>query len=149
MEVLSVLLVGSVVTWLMYQNINKVTAKLETDKGGSFEAYAAFASKITDHIRKVKNDLDKDIETYYPRFKPQENCDTQKTVKDLLDLIRKTAVFETVMARRKTPKEVEAALGQILGELDEIIRKSCADGDRLAEEVKESLYKEYQKIHTS
>jgi len=149
MEVLSVLLVGSVVTWLMYQNINKITANLEVEKEGSFEAYATFASKITDHIRKVKNDLDKDIETYYPRFKPHEHCDTQKTVKELLDLIRKTAVFETVMARRKTPKEVEAALGQILGEFDAIIRNNCTDGDRLAEEVKESLYKEYQKIHSS
>ena len=149
MEVFSVLLVGSLVTWLMYQNINKITAKLELEKGGSFEAYADFASKITDHIRKVKNDLDKDIETYYRKFKPKEACDTGKTIKELLDLIRRAALFETVMARRKTPKEVEASLVQILGEFDEIIRKSCIDGDKLAEEVKESLYKEYQKIHSS
>ncbi|RUM62952.1 MAG: hypothetical protein DSZ05_09380 [Sulfurospirillum sp.] len=149
MEALSVLLVGSVVTWLMYQNIQKVTAKLETQKGASFETYAAFASKITDHIRKVKNDLDEDSETYYRRFKPNETCDTKKTIKELLDLIRRTALFETVMAKRKTPKEIEASLGEILGDFDKIIRQSCADGDRLAEEVRESLHQAYRKIYTS
>ncbi len=149
MEVLSVLLVGSIVTYLMYQNITKVTANLEVEKGGSFEAYAAFASKITNHIRRVKNDLDKDMESSYPRFHPTETCDTEATVKALLDLLRQTAFFETVMAKRKTPKEVEASLGEILGKFDEIIRTSCVDGDRLAEEVKESLYREYQKIRTS
>ena len=148
MEALSVLLVGSVVTWLMYQNIQKVIAKLETQKGASFETYAAFASKITDHIRKVKNDLDEDSETYYRRFKPNETCDTKKTIKELLDLIRRTALFETVMAKRKTPKEIEASLGEILGDFDKIIRQSCADGDRLAEEVRESLHKAYRKIYT-
>jgi valyl-tRNA synthetase len=149
MEVLSVLLVGSIVTYLMYQNISKVTSKLESEKGGSFEAYARFASKITDHIRRVKNDLDKDIDSSYPRFTPLESCNTEKTVQELLDLIRRTAFFETVMAKRKTPKEVEASLGEILGQLDEIIKKSCVNGEELAEEVKESLYKEYQKIHSS
>jgi hypothetical protein len=149
MEVLSVLLVGSIVTYLMYQNISKVTSKLESEKGGSFEAYARFASKITDHIRRVKNDLDKDIDSSYPRFTPLESCNTGKTVQELLDLIRRTAFFETVMAKRKTPKEVEASLGEILGQLDEIIKKSCVNGEELAEEVKESLYKEYQKIHSS
>ena len=147
MEVLSVLLVGSIVTYFMYQNISKITSNLDVQKGGSFESYAHFASAITDHIRKVKNDLDKDIDSADPRFCPNETCDTQKTVKALLDLIRKTAFFETVMAKRKTPKEVESALGEILAELDEIIKKSCVDGEKLAEEVKESLYKEYQKIH--
>ncbi len=148
MEVLSVLLVGSVVTYLMYQNINKVTSSLEIGKNSSFESYAAFAAAITDHIRKIKNDIDKDIDSSYPRFCPKEDCDTKKTVGELLDLIRKTSLYETVMAKRKTSKEVESELGKILGELDEIIKKSCIDGERLAQEVKDSLYKEYQKVHS-
>jgi len=147
MEVLSVLVVGSIVTYLMFQNINKITSNLEIEKAGSFESYAAFAGKITDHIRKVKNDLDKDITCSDPKFCPKEDCDTEATVKELLDLLRQTAFFETVMAKRKTPKEVEASLAEILSKLDEIIKKSCVDGEKLAEEVRDRLYEEYQKIH--
>jgi len=147
MEVLSVVLVGSIVTYLMYQNINKVTSKLELSKTGTFEAYAQFASTITDHIRKVKNDLDKDIESNDPIFRLNQTCDSKKTVSDLLDLIRKTALYETVMAKRKPAKEVESELGKILSALDAIIRSSCENGDVLADEVKERLYQEYQKIY--
>ncbi len=148
MEVLSVLLVGSIVTYLMYQNINKVTSSLEISKGGTFESYAAFAAAITDHIRKVKNDMDEDTESSYPRFRPNPQCDTKKTVKELLDLIRKTALYETVMAKRKTSKEVETELGKILTKLDTLIKESCVDGERLADEVRDALHKEYQKIHS-
>ena len=147
MEVLSVLLVGSIVTYLMYQNINKVTASLEVDKGSSFESYAIFASSISEHIRKVKNDLDKDIESTYPRFNPHKECDEQQSVKKLLDLLRKTALYETVMAKRKAPKDIEKELGSILSEFDAIIRESCVEGDMLADDVKNALYKEYKKIH--
>lgn len=146
MEVLSVLLVGSIVTFFMYQNINKITSNLALDKSGTFEEYAAFAAKVSEHIRKVKNDLDKDITCSDPVFCPKEECDTEKSVKDLLDLLRSSAFFETVMAKRKTPKEVEAAMADILQKLDEIIRKSCVNGDELADAVRDRLYEEYQKI---
>lgn len=147
MEVLSVLLVGSIVTYLMYQNINKVTSTLEVDKSSSFESYAIFASSISEHIRKVKNDLDKDIESTYPRFNAHKECDEKQSVKKLLDLLRKTALYETVMAKRKAPKEIEKELGSILKEFDAIIRESCIEGDMLADDVKNALYKEYKKIN--
>ncbi len=147
MEVLSVLLVGSIITYMMYQNINKVTSSIDTKKTTSHEAYAFFASSISEHIRKVKNDLDKDIESSYPRFNPHKDCDEEKSVKKLLDLLRKTAVYETVMAKNKAPKDVEKELSSILIEFDNIIRESCVDGDMLADDVKNALYKEYQKIH--
>ncbi len=147
MEVLSVLLVGSVVTYLMYQNIQRVTSKLDLQKGGSFESYAAFAAAVSDQIRKVKNDLDKDIQSSDPIFRAKADCDTRESVKKLLDLIRESAFFETVMAKRKTPKEVEAAMADILDRLDRVIRECCVEGERLADEVRERLYREYQKIH--
>jgi hypothetical protein len=146
MEVISVLLVGSIVTYFMYQNINKITSNLALEKSGTFEEYAAFAAKVTEHIRKVKNDLDKDITCSDPLFCPKEDCDAEQSVKELLDLLRSSAFYETVMAKRKTPKEVEAAMAEILQKLDAIIRKSCVDGDKLADMVRDRLYEEYQKI---
>ena len=148
MEVLSVLLVGSIITYLMYQNINKVTSSLEISKSGSFEAYAAFAAAITEHIRKIKNDIDEDNNSEYPKFQPKPQCDRKKTVRELLDLIRKTALYETVMAKRKSAKEVEAELGKILSRLDSVIKDNCIDGETVANEVRDALYAEYQKIHT-
>ncbi len=146
MEILSVLVVGSIVTWLMYQNINKVTANLPTEKKGSFESYAAFAGKMSEMIRKVKNDLDKDITSSHPIFVAKESCDTEARVKELLDLLRQSAFYETVMAKRKTPKEIEAAMAEILQKLDAIIISCCVEGEKLAEEVRENLHREYQKI---
>jgi len=146
MEILSVLVVGSIVTYLMYQNINKITSNLETEKEGSFESYAAFAGKVTDRIRKIKNDLDKDIPSSNPICRPKEGCDCEAKVKALLDLLRQSAFYETVMAKRKTPAEIEAALAEILGKLDDIVRVACADGDRLADQIRDELHAEYQKI---
>lgn len=146
MEVLSVLLVGSIVTWLMYQNINRVTSNLKPEKSGSFDDYAAFAAKVSEQIRKVKNDLDKDITTSHPTFFAKEDCDSAKAVKELLDLLRQVSLYETVMAKRKTPKEIEAAMADILGKFDTIIRNCCQHGDKLADMVRDALHEEYQKI---
>ncbi len=146
MEILSVLVVGSIVTYLMYQNINKITSNLETEKRGDFASYAAFAGKVTDRIRKIKNALDKDIATSDPICRPKEGCDCDATVKELLDLLRQSAFYETVMAKRKTPDEIEAALAEILGKLDRIVRTACIDGDRLADRIRNELHAEYQKI---
>ncbi len=146
MEVISVLLVGSIVTFFMYRNINKITENLALEKNGTFEEYAAFASAVSETIRNVKNDLDRDIGRSHPIFIAKETCDTDRAVKELLDLLRATSFYETVMARRKTPKEVEAAMAETLTKLDAIIRRCCQDGDRLADELKERLHEEYQKI---
>lgn len=148
MEILSVLVVGSVVTWLMYQNINKVTANMPSEKHGSFESYAAFAATVSDMIRKVKNDLDEDMNSTHPLFVAKEDCDTKARVKELLDLLRQSAFYETVMAKRKTAEEAEAAMAKILHKLDTIISTCCINGEKLAEEVRENLHREYQKIET-
>jgi hypothetical protein len=130
----------------MYQNINRVTANLPPEKTGSFESYAAFAGKMSEMIRKVKNDLDKDINSSHPVFVAKEGCDTKTSVKALLDLLRESAFYETVMAKRKTPKETEAAMVSILKKLETIIRECCVDGEKLADEVRDNLSEEYQKI---
>ncbi len=146
MEVLSVLVVGSIVTYLMYQNINKITSNLELQKTGTFEEYAAFAAKVSEQIRKVKNDLDKDMLSSDPICHAKENCDCPKNIKALLDLLRETAFYETVMAKRKTPKEVEQAMADILSRFEAVILESCTEGEALAGKIRDYLHSEYQKI---
>lgn len=146
MDVMSVMLVGGLVTYFMYLNINKVTQNLEESKKGSFESYADFSAKIQEYIREVKKDLDDDIECDDPKYRKNETCDSKQVTKELTDLIRKSSFYETMMARRKDPKEVEAGLMEILTQFDEIVRSNCVDGEMLADELSDILAEEYRRI---
>ncbi len=146
MDVMSVVFVGGLVTYFMYLNINKVTQNLEETKKGSFESYATFSAKIQEYIRAVKKDLDDDIDCDAPKYCNNETCDSKKVTKELADLIRKSSFYETMLAKRKDPKEVEAGLMKILTQFDEIVRSNCIDGDILADELQDMLAVDYQRI---
>jgi hypothetical protein len=146
MDVMSVVLVGGLVTYFMYLNINKVTQNLEETKTGSFESYAKFSAKIQEYIRSVKKGLDDDIECEESKYCKNDSCDSKAVTKELADLIRKSSFYETMLAKRKDPKEVEAALIDILSKFDDIVRKNCIDGDMLADELQDMLAVDYKKI---
>ncbi len=146
MDVVSVIFVGGLVTYFMYLNINKVTQNLDDNKTGSFESYASFSAKIQEYIRVVKRDLDDDMECEDPRYCKNESCDSKQVTKDLADLIRKSSFYETMLAKRKDPKEVEAGLMDILTQFDEIVRTKCIDGDMLADEFQDMLSEDYKRI---
>ncbi len=146
MDVVSVVFVGGLVTYFMYLNINKVTQNLDDNKTGSFESYASFSAKIQEYIRVVKRDLDDDMECEDPRYCKNESCDSKQVTKDLADLIRKSSFYETMLAKRKDPKEVEAGLMDILTQFDEIVRTKCIDGDMLADELQDMLSEDYKRI---
>ncbi|HIP03387.1 MAG TPA: hypothetical protein EYH01_08725 [Campylobacterales bacterium] len=146
MDVISVVFVGGLVTYFMYLNINKVTQNLDDNKKGSFESYASFSAKIQEYIRAVKRDLDDDMECEDPRYCKNETCDSKKVTKELVDLIRKSSFYETMLAKRKDPKDVEAGLMDILSQFDEIVRTQCIDGDMLADELQDMLAQDYKRI---
>ncbi|MCH9813931.1 MAG: hypothetical protein K0U47_08325 [Epsilonproteobacteria bacterium] len=146
MDVMSVVLVGGLVTYFMYLNINKVTQNLEESKQGSFESYANFSAKVQEYIREVKKDLDDDMECEDPKYCKTESCDSKQVTKALADLIRKSSFYETMLAKRKDPKEVEAGLMDILTQFDVIVRENCIDGDVLADELQDMLAQDYQRI---
>jgi hypothetical protein len=146
MDVISVVFVGGLVTYFMYLNINKVTQNLDANKKGSFESYASFSAKIQEYIRTVKRDLDDDMECEEPRYCKNETCNSKKVTKELVDLIRKSSFYETMLAKRKDPKEVETGLMNILTEFDEIVRSNCINGDMLADELQDMLSQDYKRL---
>ncbi len=146
MDVMSVVFVGGLVTYFMYLNINKVTQNLDDSKTGSFESYASFSAKIQEYIRSVKRDLDDDMECDDPQYCKNETCDSKKVTKELVDLIRKSSFYETMLAKRKDPKDVEAGLMAILTQFDEIVRNNCIDGDMLADKLQDMLAQDYKRI---
>jgi hypothetical protein len=146
MDIMSVVLVGGLVTYFMYININKVTKNLDETKKGSFEAYANFSAKIQEYIRSVKKGLDDDMDSDGSKFKKNESCDSKLATKELTDLIRKSSFYETMLAKRKDPKDVEAGLMEILTKFDAIVRGNCIDGDMLADELQTALAQDYQRI---
>jgi len=146
MDVMSVVFVGGLVTYFMYLNINKVTQNLDDNKTGSFESYARFSAKIQEYIRSVKKGLDDDMECDDDKYCKNESCDSKQVTKDLADLIRKSSFYETMLAKRKEPKEVEAGLMDILTQFDEIVRSNCIDGDMLADELQDMLSQDYKRI---
>jgi hypothetical protein len=146
MDIMSVVLVGGLITYLMYQNINKITQNIEATKGGSFESYAKFSAKIQEYIRGVKKDLDDDMEIDEPTYFKNDSCDSKTVTKELADLIRKSSFYETLLAKRKDPKETEAGLLEILKQFDHIIRNNCVDGELLANKLQDQLAQDYQRM---
>lgn len=145
-DIFSVVLVGSVVTYFMYQNINKVTQVIEEKTKDNSPRYARFSVKIQEYIRALKKDLDDDIECSNPRFCKNEHCDDQKVLRELNELIRKASFYETVLAKNKSRKEVEADFVEILKRLEAVVAQNCINGTQEAEKLKEELSQEYQKI---
>ncbi len=146
MDIVSVLLVGSIVSYLMYKNINTITEKLDENSEGGYERFAAFAALVIDEIRQLKRDLDDEIKKEHPIYRKKEGMDTRDIVKKLGDLIRQTSFYETVLAKRKPAKEAEAELAEILLDLDRIIREYCESGDVLADRLREKLQHAYEEL---
>jgi len=145
-DIFSVVLVGSVVTYFMYQNINKVTQAIDEKTKDNSPRYSMFSVKIQEYIRALKKDLDEEIECSNPRFCKNESCDDKVVTRELNDLIRKASFYETVLAKSKSRKEAEADFVEILERLEAVVVKNCVNGSEEAQKLKEEIFNEYQKI---
>ncbi len=145
-DIFSVVLVGSIVTYFMYQNINKVTEAIDLKTKDNSPRFSMFAVKIQEYIRALKKDLDEDVESSNPRFLKNESCDEKSVTRELNDLIRKASFYETVLAKKKTKREAEADFVDILERLEAVVAKNCINGSQEAEKLKDEIFSEYQRI---
>jgi len=145
-DIFSVVLVGSVVTYFMYQNINKVTQAIDEKTKDNSPRYAIFSVKIQEYIRALKKDLDEDIECSNPRFCRNDACDDKSVTRELNDLIRKASFYETVLAKNKSRSDAEEDFVEILKRLEAVVVQNCINGAQEAEKLKDEIFDEYQRI---
>ncbi len=147
MELLSAVLVGSIMSFLVYRNLSKITKSIdEKSNKGNFNSYADFSVKIQEHIRQVKKDLDDDLDSSDPKYIKNESCDTKNITKELNELIRKASFYETVLSKSQSKEEIESGFIDILTKLEEIVKNNCIDGEKKAEELKEEFFRYYQQL---
>ena len=136
----SVVLVGSVVAYIMYQNINSVTKNIEKKSPKAYDFFANLAGAAIEYIKDIKRDLNNKREN--PEF--FAIIDKEKALNELDDYIRKLAFYETVLAKKKSIEEVESEIAEVFINFDEFLSKSFKDGELKAKNLRESLQKIYQ-----
>ncbi len=141
-----ILIIVAVVVFFMYRNINKITANIDTIDNKSFEIYAKYVRIIEKYIKEIQENIDKNSVLNDEKY-ILTNQDKKDDISDkLFDIIRSLAFFETVQAKKKDKKEIESQLFDILISLDGIIKENFKNGESLADELRENLKKEYQKL---
>ncbi|NLC27630.1 MAG: hypothetical protein GX780_02530 [Campylobacteraceae bacterium] len=137
---LPAIVVAAIVAMVMVKQIKFLTQKL--DAKGEFqtgETYASFASEIQEIIRQIKSDIDPNRSSRSPKYILNDNADADAVLEDLSDMVRTLVFFETMNAKRKSPKEVESDLFKLLSELDAFVVKNIKNGELLADELREEL----------
>jgi len=138
----SVVLVGGVVAYLMYQNINKVTANVEKKSSKGYEFFANLAGAAIEYIKDIKRDIIGKNEN--PEFILVNKENQEKVLKELDDFIRKLAFYETILAKKKEMEDIEQEMAEIFINFDTFIKENFVNGEEKADNIRESLHKIYQ-----
>ncbi len=145
-QLIPVLMIVGMVAFVMIRQIGKITKNTETKQTGSFEKYAKFSSIIQEYVREIKASVDTSRESEDRKFKLVEGRNENQALEKLSDFIRKLVFFETMMAKQKNPKEIEAELFEVLNGLETFLKEFCEDGENLSEELREVLLEAYEQI---
>jgi len=140
-DIFSALMVGSIIAFLLYKNLKKITDRLDIIEDSSFEIYLNFAVKAEEYLREIKNDIEKE-----EKFFLKERTKKKEIAEKFLDLIRELLFFETIQAKQMKKAEAEEKLFEILSSADEIIRKEIKEGEKIADSLREKLLNDYEKI---
>ncbi len=140
-DIFSALMVGSIIAFLLYKNLKKITDRLDVIEDSSFEIYSNFAVKAEEYLREIKNDIEKEEKLFL-----KERTKKKEIAEKFLDLIRELLFFETIQAKQMKKAEAEEKLFEILSSADEIIRKEIKEGEKIADSLREKLLNDYEKI---
>ena len=137
---IGVVVVGGVVAYIMYQNINKVTQNIEKKSDKGYEFFANLAGAAIEYIKDIKRDINGKNEN--PTFVAKN--DKEQVMKDLDDFIRKLAFYETILAKKKDVETIEEEMAEIFINFDEFIKNNFENGEKLADKIRNSLKEIYQ-----
>lgn len=151
-QLIPVLMIVGMVAVIMVRQINKISSKAGEHplavSTPNFERYAKFSSIIQEHVREIKHALDSSkIKEEETPFKLQEGRNEAQALEKLSDFIRKLVFFETMMAKQKSAKEIEAELFEVLTALEKFLGEFCVEGEALAEALRERLLEAYQQLN--
>ncbi len=145
-QLIPVLMIVGMVAFVMIRQIGKITGGIDTKQTGSFERYAKFSSIIQEYVREIKSSMDTSKEKENPKYRLVSGRNENQALEKLSDFIRKLVFFETMMAKQKNPKEIEAELFEVLTGLETFLKEFCEDGDNLSEELRNNLLEAYEKL---
>lgn len=138
-EFLIAISVGSLVAFILFYNIKEITKKIEKEEDKS-SFYSSFSLKIEERLREIRDNVQKDILKL-------ENENLKKEFEDKIsDLIRDTLFFETIEAKKLNNEKAEERLFKILSNTEEIIKKYLKEGEKIADNLREKLYDDYEQI---
>ena len=140
---IGVVVVGGIVAYIMYQNINKVTQNIEKKSDKGYDFFANLAGAAIEYIKDIKRDINGKNEN--PSFIVKSDKEKDSVLKGLDDFIRKLAFYETVLAKKKDIETIEEEIAKIFMEFDEFVANNFENGEELADKIRNSLKEIYQK----
>lgn len=146
-QLIPVLMVVAMVAFVLVKQIGKLTTKLDTFADeSSYDRYAKFSAIIQERVREIKQSLDSSKSPSERPFKLVEGKNEEEALELLSNFIRKLVFFETMMAKKKSSKEIEADLFELLSHLDTFLKEYCIEGEALSDALRESLLKAYEQL---
>jgi len=147
-QLVPVIFVAGFIAFILMKQIRHVTDNLDngnhTINDNIFEKYSNFSVVIQNAIRAIKKELDSSKEKESVRFVLLESKNEEDSIEILSDFLRKLVFFETLLAKQKSKDEIESELFAILSSLDVFIKENCVNGEELSEELKDSLFSQYE-----
>lgn len=142
-----VIFVVAMIAFILMKQVNHVAESLDI-KGdtNSFDKYSKFSVSIQNHIRAIKLDIDSSKQIENPKYVLLDKELEEDSLEKLSDFLRKLVFFETLLAKNKSPNEIEGELFIILSELDTFLKQNFIDGEILADELRDNLMSEYEGI---
>lgn len=146
-QLLPVLMIVMMVAFVLAKQIGKITTKLDTfSKTESYERYAKFSSIIQEEVREIKQSIDSSKNLEERPYVLLEGKDEGEALELLSDNIRKLVFFETLMAKQKSVREIEAELFDVLNGLENFLKEFCVDGEALSDALRERLLEAYERL---
>jgi hypothetical protein len=148
-QLVPVLMIVGIVAFVMVRQIGKITNNTDEQPSVNhvvYERYAKYSSIIQEHVREIKNALDSSKALQESPFKLLAGKSELEALERLSDYIRKLVFFETMMAKQKSEKEIEAELFELLSGLETFLKEYCDDGENLAEQLRANLLEAYESL---